>query len=147
MSFVAFDRQPSWSLDTSETVQNAHDGRGSGVNSIVAGRGRKNLCSTCHAFHHPYPWAFCTLPSFHSYQETKMAARHASSTISQKNTCRGLWTVYLVLVWALCKRLSLKRKVLQKYLLPEGTSYLLTYTILHQNTHFNQVHYVVSIVI
>ena len=86
MSFVEFDRQPSWSLDTSETVQNAHDGRGSGVNSIVAGRVGKNLCSTCRAFHHPYPWAFCTLPSFACVkdQDGDPQTRQSTSMISQK---------------------------------------------------------------
>lgn len=118
MSFVEFDRQPSWSLDTSETVQNAHDGRGSGVNNIVAGRGGKNLCSTCLALHHPYPWAFCTLPSFHSYQETKIAACRALSMISQKN--RGLWTVYPALGLSTVQETVIEKKNIAKVPPPWG---------------------------
>ena len=38
-------------------------GRGDGVKSVGWGGG-KNIFLACRALHHPYPRAFCTLPSF-----------------------------------------------------------------------------------
>ena len=43
--------------------------------------------------HHPYPRAFCSLPSFTRTKRPRWRTEQSTSTISRKN--RGLWTVYI----------------------------------------------------
>ena len=87
--------------------------------------------------HHPYPRAFCTLPSFACIKRPRMAARRtqrSTSTISRKN--RGLWTVYysddtpLVATLKLLNQLENKQGVkisIQTFVQRKGRNWRLTH--------------------
>ena len=64
MSIVESDWPPSWSLDVSETGESTKCLWVGEMGLKAWGEGAEKNFLACRALHHPYPRAFCTLPSF-----------------------------------------------------------------------------------